>query len=105
MSRPHPSPAMPLRGHRLAEGGIHIIEALNSETVADAGIHEFACFASSLRLQAATGSPSARSRWLGAELRIATAARGTAVSGIREAENGARIGFFRPPGTFLYKNL
>lgn len=52
-----PAPAMPVHVHLLVESGIHIIEALNLESLAGAGISEFAFFASPLRLQGATGSP------------------------------------------------
>ena len=52
-----PAPGMPVHIHLLVESGIHIIEALNLETVSEEGVHEFVFAASPLRLAGATGSP------------------------------------------------
>ena len=52
-----PDLAMPVHVHLLVEHGIHIIECLNLEELARAGVHEFAFVALPLKLEGATGSP------------------------------------------------
>jgi kynurenine formamidase len=52
-----PDPAMPVHVHLLAESGIHIMENLNLEELAAAGIREFAYIAAPLRIQGGTGAP------------------------------------------------
>jgi kynurenine formamidase len=52
-----PDPAMPVHVHLLVESGIHIIECLNLEALAAAGIYEFLFVASPLKIRGATGSP------------------------------------------------
>jgi len=52
-----PDPAMPVHVHLLVEKGIHIIECLNLEELAKAGVKEFLFVALPLKLQGATGSP------------------------------------------------
>jgi kynurenine formamidase len=52
-----PDPAMPVHVHLLVEKGIHIIECLNLEEPAAAGVHEFLFVALPLKLRGATGSP------------------------------------------------
>ncbi|MDE0104912.1 MAG: cyclase family protein [Bryobacterales bacterium] len=52
-----PAKGMPVHVHFLVESGIHIIEALDLEGLAKAGIHEFVFAAAPLRLPGATGSP------------------------------------------------
>ena len=52
-----PSPTMPVHVHLLVESGIHIIEALDLETLSRDGVSEFVFAASPLRIQGGTGSP------------------------------------------------
>lgn len=52
-----PSPSMPVHVHLLVESGIHIIEALDLETLSTEGVSEFVFAASPLRIRGATGSP------------------------------------------------
>ncbi len=52
-----PAPSMPVHIHLLVESGIHIIEALNLETLAAERIYEFVFVASPLRIRGGTGSP------------------------------------------------
>lgn len=52
-----PDPAMPVHVHLLVENGIHIIECLNLEALADAGAREFLFVASPLKIRGGTASP------------------------------------------------
>jgi kynurenine formamidase len=52
-----PDPNMPVHVHLLVENGIHIIECLNLEELAAAGVAEFAFLALPLKLRGATASP------------------------------------------------
>ena len=52
-----PDPSMPVHVHLLVEKGIHIIECLNLEALAAAGIREFLFVALPLKIRGATGSP------------------------------------------------
>src|SRR5262245_43380726 len=52
-----PDPGMPVHVHLLVESGIHIIECLNLEELAQAGAHEFLFVALPLKIRGATGSP------------------------------------------------
>jgi len=52
-----PDAAMPVHVHLLVEKGIHIIECLNLEELAKAGVHEFLFVALPLKLEGATASP------------------------------------------------
>ena len=52
-----PAPTMPVHVHLLVETGVHIIEALNLETLSAEGIHEFVFVAAPLRIHGGTGSP------------------------------------------------
>jgi kynurenine formamidase len=52
-----PDAAMPVHVHLLVETGIHIIECLNLEALAAAGVREFLFIALPLKLRGATGSP------------------------------------------------
>ena len=52
-----PSPRMEVHVHLLVERGIHIIEVLNLEELAGAGVHEFGFVAAPLKIRGATGSP------------------------------------------------
>ena len=52
-----PAPTMPVHVHLLVESGIHIIEALDLETLSSEGVHEFVFAAAPLRIQGGTGSP------------------------------------------------
>jgi len=52
-----PSPRMEVHVHLLVEKGIHIIEVLNLESLAAAGIAEFLFVAAPLKIAGATGSP------------------------------------------------
>jgi kynurenine formamidase len=52
-----PDIAMPVHVHLLVESGIHIIECLNLEELAKAGIREFLFVALPLKIEGATGSP------------------------------------------------
>ncbi len=49
--------SMPVHVHLLVESGIHIVENLNLEELARAGVHEFLFVALPLKIQGATGSP------------------------------------------------
>jgi kynurenine formamidase len=48
---------MPVRVHLLVESGIHIIECLNLEELAAAGVREFLFVAIPLKIRGATASP------------------------------------------------
>jgi kynurenine formamidase len=52
-----PSETMPVHVHLLVEQGIHIIEALNLETLAENERYEFAFIAAPLKLTGGTGAP------------------------------------------------
>jgi kynurenine formamidase len=52
-----PDVTMPVHVHLLVENGIHIIECLNLEELASAGMKEFLFIALPLKLEGATGSP------------------------------------------------
>ena len=52
-----PSRNMPVHVHLLVEKGIHIIEALNMDELARAGVHEFLFVATPLKIEGGTGSP------------------------------------------------
>ncbi len=52
-----PSGAMPVHVHLLVECGIHIIEALNLEDLARAGVYEFTFIGAPLKIRGATGAP------------------------------------------------
>ena len=52
-----PDPSMPVHVHLLVESGIHIIECLELEALAAAGVREFAFVAVPLKIRGATGSP------------------------------------------------
>jgi kynurenine formamidase len=52
-----PDAAMPVHVHLLVEKGIHIIECLNLEELAAAGVYEFLFVAAPLKIRGATGSP------------------------------------------------
>jgi kynurenine formamidase len=52
-----PDPAMPVHVHMLVEEGIHIIECLNLEELAQAGVRECLLVAIPLKIEGATGSP------------------------------------------------
>jgi kynurenine formamidase len=52
-----PDPAMPVHVHLLVKSGIHIIENLNLEELAAAGIREFTFIAAPLRIRGGTGAP------------------------------------------------
>jgi kynurenine formamidase len=52
-----PDPSMPVHVHLLVESGIHIIECLNLEELAAAGVAEFLFVALPLKIKGATGSP------------------------------------------------
>jgi kynurenine formamidase len=52
-----PDPSMPVHVHLLVESGIHIIECLNLEALAAAGVEEFLLVALPLKIRGATGSP------------------------------------------------
>ena len=52
-----PDASMPVHVHLLVESGIHIIECLNLEELAAAGVAEFFFVALPLKLRGATGSP------------------------------------------------
>ena len=52
-----PSPLMPVHVHLLVESGIHILENLNLEEIAAAGVTEFLFIAAPLRIEGGTGSP------------------------------------------------
>lgn len=52
-----PAPDMPVHVHLLVESGIHIMENLNLEELAGAGVREFAYIAAPLRIRGGTGAP------------------------------------------------
>ena len=52
-----PDPAMPVHVHLLVEKGIHIVECLNLEELAAAGVHEFVFIALPLKIRGGTASP------------------------------------------------
>ena len=52
-----PMPAMPVHVHLLVESGIHIMECLNLEEIAAAGLREFLLVAAPLKIRGATGAP------------------------------------------------
>ena len=52
-----PTPTMPVHVHLLVESGIHIIECLNLEEIAAAGVREFLFVAAPLKIRGATGAP------------------------------------------------
>ncbi len=52
-----PSPLMPVHVHLLVESGIHILENLNLDEMAAAGVSEFLFIAAPLRIEGGTGSP------------------------------------------------
>lgn len=52
-----PAPAMPVHVHLLVEKGIHIIECLNLEELAAAGVNEFLFIAAPLKIRGGTASP------------------------------------------------
>jgi len=52
-----PVTTMPVHVHLLVESGIHIMECLNLEEIAAAGIREFLFIAAPLKIQGATGAP------------------------------------------------
>jgi kynurenine formamidase len=52
-----PDPSMPVHVHLLVESGIHIIECLNLEELAAAGVREFLFVAIPLKIRGATASP------------------------------------------------
>ncbi len=52
-----PSASMPVHVHLLVESGIHIIECLNLEELAAAGVSTFVFLAAPLKVRGATGAP------------------------------------------------
>jgi kynurenine formamidase len=52
-----PAADMPVHVHLLVESGIHIMENLNLEELAAAGVREFVYIAAPLRIQGGTGAP------------------------------------------------
>jgi kynurenine formamidase len=52
-----PMETMPVHVHLLVESGIHIVECLNLEDVAAAGLKEFVFIAAPLKIRGATGAP------------------------------------------------
>jgi kynurenine formamidase len=52
-----PSETMPVHVHLLVESGIHIMECLNLERLAAAGVREFVFVAAPLKIEGATGAP------------------------------------------------
>lgn len=52
-----PAPAMPVHVHLLVHCGIHIIEALQLEEIAAAGVYDFLLAAIPLKIRGGTGSP------------------------------------------------
>ncbi len=52
-----PDPGMPVHVHLLVESGVHIIECLNLEELAAAGVREFLFAAAPLKIRGATGAP------------------------------------------------
>jgi kynurenine formamidase len=53
-----PSPGMPVHVHFLVERGIHILENLNLEELARAGVREFVLVAAPMKIRGATGAPA-----------------------------------------------
>ena len=52
-----PAAEMPVHVHLLVESGIHIIECLNLEEVAAAGVTEFLFVGVPMKIRGATGAP------------------------------------------------
>ena len=52
-----PDASMPVHVHLLVEKGIHIVECLNLEELARAGVYEFLFIAAPLKIRGATASP------------------------------------------------
>lgn len=52
-----PAPEMPVHLHLLVEAGVHILECLNLEELAETGAREFVFIAAPLKIEGATGSP------------------------------------------------
>jgi kynurenine formamidase len=52
-----PDAAMPVHVHLLVENGIHIVECLNLEELAQAGVYEFLFIAAPLKIRGGTASP------------------------------------------------
>lgn len=52
-----PSPEMAVHVHLLVEAGVHILECLNLEELAQTGAREFLFLAAPLKIEGATGSP------------------------------------------------
>lgn len=52
-----PNPSMPVHVHLLVESGIHIIEVLNLEELAQARVYEFVFVAAPMNIRGATGAP------------------------------------------------
>ena len=52
-----PNPSMPVHVHLLVESGIHIIECLNLDALAEARVYEFVFLALPLKIVGATASP------------------------------------------------
>jgi kynurenine formamidase len=52
-----PAPALPVHVHLLVESGIHIIEVLNLEELAQDRIYEFVLVAAPMKIRGATGAP------------------------------------------------
>lgn len=52
-----PVTTMPVHVHLLVESGIHIMECLNLEEIAAAGVREFLFVAAPLKIRGATGAP------------------------------------------------
>jgi kynurenine formamidase len=52
-----PVQTMPVHVHLLVESGIHIMECLNLEEIAAAGVREFLFVAAPLKIRGATGAP------------------------------------------------
>jgi kynurenine formamidase len=52
-----PAATMPVHVHLLVESGIHIMECLNLEELAAAGVREFLFIAAPLKIRGGTGAP------------------------------------------------
>jgi kynurenine formamidase len=52
-----PNPSMPVHVHLLVDSGIHIIEVLNLEELAQDGVYEFLFVAAPMNIRGATGAP------------------------------------------------
>ena len=52
-----PVTTMPVHVHLLVESGIHIMECLNMEEIASAGVREFLFVAAPMKIRGATGAP------------------------------------------------